>query len=74
MISFFDKKLLRLTSLAFIVPSSMAVGYGLGYLLDRTFSTESIRFVGLFLGIVAGFYELVKEIIKYNRTLDGKGD
>ncbi|GEM_PF-1323623 len=74
MIPIFDKKLLRLTSLAFIVPSSMAVGYGLGYLLDKTFSTESFRFAGIFLGIVAGFYELVKEIIKYNRNLDGKGD
>ncbi len=74
MIPLFDKKLLRLTSLAFIVPSSMLVGYGLGYLLDKVFSSQSIRMVGLFLGIVAGFYELVKEILKYNKNLDEKGN
>ncbi len=74
MIPLFNKKILKLTSLAFIVPSSMLVGYGLGYLVDRIFSTDRWSLIGLVLGMISGFYELVREILAYNRELDGKGD
>ena len=74
MIPLFNKKILKLTSLAFIVPSSMLVGYGLGYLVDLIFSTDRWSLIGLVLGMISGFYELVREILAYNRELDGKGD
>ncbi len=74
MIPLFNRKILRLTSLAFIIPSSMVIGYGLGYLVDRVFSTTWGKTAGLILGIIAGFYELIRQIVEYNRELDGKGN
>ncbi len=74
MIPVFSKKIARITSLAFIVPSAMAVGYGLGYLLDWLFKTDYLRTVFLIIGIISGFYDLVREILKFNRELNGKGD
>ncbi len=74
MIPLFNRKILRLTSLAFIIPSSMLIGYGLGYLVDRVFSKTWGKTAGLILGIIAGFYELIRQIVEYNRELDGKGN
>lgn len=74
MIPVFGKKIARVMSLAFIVPSAMAVGYGLGYLLDWIFKTDYLRTVFLIIGVISGFYDLVREILKFNRELDGEGD
>ena len=74
MIPSYNKKIVRLTSLAFIIPSSMAVGYGIGYLLDWLFKADSFKDIFLVIGVIAGFYDLVREILKYNRELDGKGN
>jgi len=71
----FDRKLIRITSLAFIIPSSIVVGYGIGYLLNWIFHREFFTILFIIIGIIAGFYDLVMEILKLNRELDGgKGD
>jgi len=54
----------RYFSLAVLLPVSSLVGYGIGYGLDRLFSTHFLSIVFLLLGSAAGFIELVREISK----------
>jgi F0F1-type ATP synthase assembly protein I len=54
----------RYTSLAFLLPSCVFVGYLIGWALDRVFATHWIYIPGLLLGIAAGFVELVREAQK----------
>ena len=51
-------------SLMFLLPVSMAVGYGIGYLLDKAFGTTFLKIVFLFLGFASGMIELVQELSK----------
>lgn len=50
--------------LIFVLPASVLVGYGIGYLLDRVFGTGFLKVVFLLLGVVAGMVELVRELSK----------
>ena len=50
----------RYTALALLLPASSAAGYGIGYGLDRVFSTTYLRPVFLILGSAAGFYQLIR--------------
>lgn len=52
------------TSLAFLLPVSTAVGYGVGYLLDRTLGTRFLTWVFLLFGIAGGFIQLIRQIQK----------
>ena len=52
------------TSLAFLLPVSTAVGYGIGYFLDRTFGTRFLTWIFLLLGIAGGFVQLIRQIQK----------
>lgn len=52
----------RYSSIALLLPSSLAAGYFIGYLLDKAFHTDFLYLVFLLLGIVAGFIELVREV------------
>jgi F0F1-type ATP synthase assembly protein I len=58
------KSVSRLLGLAFVLPTNTFVGYGIGYLLDRLFSTHFLYIVFLLLGIAAGFVSLIREIQK----------
>jgi F0F1-type ATP synthase assembly protein I len=49
------------TGLAFLLPVSALVGWGMGYGLDKLFHTAFLQYVFLFLGIVAGMIEAVRE-------------
>ena len=55
------------TSLAFLLPVSALVGYGLGYLLDRQFGTTWIYIPGLILGIASGMVQLIRQLMKDTR-------
>jgi len=55
------------TSLAFMLPLSSLVGYALGHLLDKALGTNWIQFVGLAFGIVAGFVQLIRQILRDTR-------
>ncbi len=59
------------TTLAFMLPSSTLVGYGIGYLLDKAFGTHFLYIVFLILGIVSGFATLIKRIQRDTRDQDG---
>jgi ATP synthase protein I len=57
----------RYTSLAFLLPTAVFVGYLIGYLLDKAFGTHFLYIVFLLLGIAAGFVELIREVQKDTR-------
>ncbi len=52
----------RYTGLAFILPTSTLVGWGIGWGLDKLFHTHFLYLVFLVIGIVAGFIELIREL------------
>jgi len=61
------QQVLRISHIAFLIPSGILVGYALGYYLDKAFETTFIRIIGLLVGIVAGFVEMIREIERSNR-------
>ena len=50
--------------LAFLLPTSILVGYVIGYFLDKAFGTSFLKFIFLVLGIASGMIELVRELSK----------
>lgn len=48
--------------LAFLLPISTLVGYGIGYLLDKAFHTHFLYLVFLILGVAAGFIDLIRTL------------
>jgi F0F1-type ATP synthase assembly protein I len=50
--------------LAFLLPVSMLVGYGIGYGLDKVFHTGFLKVVFLLLGIASGIIELIRDLSK----------
>ena len=55
------------TGLAFLLPVSTLVGYGIGYLLDKAFHTHFLYLVFLVLGIISGFVQLIRQIQRDTR-------
>ena len=53
-------QLARYSQLAFIFPAATVAGWLLGAGLDRWLHTTWLYLVGLILGIVAGFVELIR--------------
>ncbi len=54
----------RYMGIAFILPVSIFVGYGIGWFLDHRFGTKYWTMVFLLIGIVAGFVEMIREITR----------
>ena len=52
----------KYSSLASLIPISMAVGYVIGYLLDRALGTHFLYLIFLLVGVVAGFLNLFREL------------
>jgi F0F1-type ATP synthase assembly protein I len=55
------------SGLALLLPVSTFVGYLIGCWLDRTFGTTWLRIVFLILGSVAGFAQLIRQIMRDSR-------
>jgi F0F1-type ATP synthase assembly protein I len=55
------------TSLAFLLPVATFVGYLIGYLLDKAFGTHWLYIPFLILGIVSGFVQLVRQLMRDTR-------
>ncbi len=51
----------RYSQLAFVFPAAIVAGLVVGSLLDRWLHTTWLYLVGLILGIIAGFVELIRE-------------
>lgn len=56
----------KYAGMAFLLPVSTFVGFGMGYGLDLFFHTGWLRYVFLVLGTVSGFIELIRELSKDN--------
>jgi len=52
----------RYSQLAFVLPAATFVGWLLGAALDRWLHTGWLYLVGLLVGIVAGFVELIRTV------------
>ena len=64
----FFREYSRLTQVALMFPSSIAVGLGMGYLLDKWLKTAPVfTLVMATLGIVAGFYNFIRAYEAWNR-------
>jgi len=60
------RKVAELSSLVLMLPSSIAVGLFLGYMLDKLFGTHPwLLLVFLLLGTVSGFYSLIRGLNKF---------
>jgi F0F1-type ATP synthase assembly protein I len=55
------------TSLAVMLPAATFVGYAIGYLLDKSFHTRYLTIVFAILGIVAGFVQLIRQLMRDTR-------
>jgi len=65
------KKIMALSSLGLMLPSSIAVGLFLGYILDKAFRTQPWMLIIFFLfGTASGIYNLLRGL---NRLQDDKG-
>jgi ATP synthase protein I len=56
----------RLTQIAFVLPTALIIGWGLGALLDRWLHQHWIYIVGLIFGAVAGMFEAVRLALRGN--------
>jgi F0F1-type ATP synthase assembly protein I len=61
----------RYTAVAMALPSATLAGYLIGYGLDRWLGTTYLKIVFLILGIVGGFYELIRQLMQ---DMNSKGD
>jgi F0F1-type ATP synthase assembly protein I len=55
------------TTLAVMLPAATFVGYAVGYLLDRALGTRFLYIPFLILGIVAGFVQLIRQLMRDTR-------
>jgi len=54
----------RYSELAFILPAATFVGWIIGVLLDKWLHTSKLYLVGVLLGIVAGFVQLIRMVVR----------
>ena len=60
------RKIAALSSLGLMLPSSIAVGLFLGYLLDKLLGTHPwLLLIFFLLGTVSGFYSLIRGLSKF---------
>jgi ATP synthase protein I len=60
------RKVAELSSLALVLPSSIAIGLFMGYFLDKLFGTHPWLLITLLLfGVASGFYSLIRGLNKY---------
>lgn len=63
-----NRKLAELSSLALMLPSSIAVGLFFGYWLDKRLGTDPwMLMIFTLLGVAAGLLALIRGISKYNK-------
>jgi F0F1-type ATP synthase assembly protein I len=54
--------------LAMLLPAATVVGWLIGMALDHWLHTTWLYIVGLILGIVAGFVELIRTVVKDSKN------
>jgi len=56
------RQVARYTALAIMLPVFTAIGYAIGYTLDKAFGTSYLKIVCLLLGIASGFVQLIRDL------------
>jgi F0F1-type ATP synthase assembly protein I len=59
---------LRYTAIATMLPGATFAGYWIGTFLDNWLGTRYLKMVFLILGIVGGFVQLVRELMRNSGT------
>jgi F0F1-type ATP synthase assembly protein I len=59
---------LRYTAIATMLPAATFAGYLIGYWLDQWLGTGYLKIVFLILGIVSGFVQLIRELMRHTGT------
>lgn len=54
----------RYSQLAFIFPAAIVVGWLVGAALDHWLHTSWLYLAGIFVGIIAGFVELIRTVLR----------
>lgn len=67
----FTEQAAEYSTLAFVLPASTFVGWLLGHLLDKGLGTGYLNIVGLLLGIVGGFVQLIRQVLRDTHDNDG---
>jgi ATP synthase protein I len=67
------RKIAEMSSVALVLPSSIAVGLFFGYVLDKWLHTDPWMLLAfLVFGIISGFTNLIRALRKYEKEEDGK--
>ena len=67
------RKIAEMSSVALVLPSSIAVGLFFGYMLDKWLRTDPwMLLLFLVFGIVSGFTSLFRALRKYEKEESGK--
>jgi ATP synthase protein I len=67
------RKIAEMSSVALVLPSSIAVGLFFGYMLDKWLHTDPwMLLLFLVFGIVSGFTSLFRALRKYEKEESGK--
>jgi F0F1-type ATP synthase assembly protein I len=53
-------------NIAFLLPASILVGFGIGFGLDKLFGTSFLKIIFLLLGVAAGIIEVIRELSKHD--------
>jgi F0F1-type ATP synthase assembly protein I len=57
----------RYSQLAFVLPAATVVGWAIGVGLDHWLHTTWLNMAGLLLGILAGFVEFIRTVMRDSR-------
>lgn len=55
---------LRYTAIAMMLPAATFAGYLIGTFLDKWLGTSYLKIVFLILGIISGFVQLIRELMR----------
>ncbi|MGA3258889.1 MAG: AtpZ/AtpI family protein [Bryobacteraceae bacterium] len=67
----FTEQAAEYSTLALVLPVATFVGWLLGHLLDKGLGTDYLNIVGLLLGSVAGFVQLIRQVMRDTHDNDG---
>lgn len=57
----------RYSQIAFVIPAAVVIGLFLGKLLDYWLHTKWLFLVGLIVGAIAGFVDVIRTVIRQNK-------
>jgi F0F1-type ATP synthase assembly protein I len=57
----------RYSQIAFIIPAAVVIGLFLGKLMDRWLHTRWLFLVGIIVGAIAGFTDVIRTVIRQSK-------